>query len=202
MPPNPTPPYWLRATPAPSVPVSEPDADLEALDSYEPVPSRPRSAQQSLVLLLGVFFVATICVNLWPDESSVASSAEATGIPAEAVIASLAAERREHVARAAAIRALEAVTAGAPASGQTQSQSPDDKAGSKSEQGQSATTQPGDGGGGGGGGGQTSDDGNLTLPLVGETPLSEPETKLPLVDDAIAEVTSTDLLSEPVTVLP
>lgn len=196
MPPNPTPPYWLRATPAPSVTVSEPDTDLEALDPYEPVPSRPRSAQQSLVLLLGVFFVATICVNLWPDESSVASSAEATGIPAEAVIASLAAERAEHSARAAATRALD--SAGAPAS-ETRSQSSGGKAGSQDEQGQAATTEPSEPVGKD----PSSPTGNLTLPIVGETPLSEPEVpELPLLDDAIAGVTTTDLLSEPETVLP
>lgn len=160
---NPTPPYWLRAASAPSVTVSEPDADLEESGSLE-----PRSARQSLVLLLAAFVVAIVCVNLWPDDGHVASSAEATGIPAEAVIASLAAERKEHAARAAATRALEAANAPAPTSGETQPQNPGGTAGSKDEGSQSATTEPG-------GGGQTPAKENLTLPIVGETPLPEPE---------------------------
>jgi hypothetical protein len=143
--------------------VSEPDADPE-----EPVFSEPRSARQSLFLLLVVFVVATVCVNLWPDDGHVASSAEATGIPAEAVIASLAAERQEHAARAAATRAPEAANAPAPTSGETQPQNPGGSAGSKDEGSQSATTEPG-------GGGQTPAKENLTLPIVGETPLPEPE---------------------------
>jgi hypothetical protein len=164
MPPNPTPPYWLRAASAPSLPVSEPDADHE-----ERLSSEPRSTRHSLVLLLAVFVVATVCVNLWPDESSVASSAEATGIPAEAVIASLAAERLEHSARAAATRALESATADAPAS-ETRSQSPGGKAGSNDEQGQAATTDPSPPVGKD----PAPPTGNLTLPIVGETPLPDP----------------------------
>jgi hypothetical protein len=182
MPPNPTPPNWLRVTTAPSIPVSEPDADLE-----EPFSSQPRSARESLVLLLAVFVVATVCVNPWPDEGHVASSAEATGIPADAVIASLAAERREHAARAGATRALESAIAGGPTSGETQPQSPGGKAGSKDQDSQPATTQPG-------GGNQTPAKENLTLPIVGETPLPEPEVPgSPLPELPLPEVSLPDV---------
>jgi hypothetical protein len=201
MPPNPTPPQWLRATPAPSLPVSEPDADPE------PVASQSRSARQSIVLLLAVFFVAAVCFNLWPDEGHVASSAEATGIPAEAVIASLAAERREHSARAAATRALDSVTAGTPTSGETQPQSPGGKADSKDEeQGQAATTNPQQPAGGG----SAPAKGNLTLPVVGETPLPDPGLpEVPVVElpalpltPAVPEVPEVPLPPVPSTPLP
>ena len=188
---NPTPPYWLRAASAPSIHVSEPDADHE-----EPLSSEPRSTRHSLVLLLAVFVVATVCVNLWPDEGHVASSAEATGIPAEAVIASLAAERREHAARAAATRALESATAGGPTSGETQPQSPGGTSGSKDQDSQPATTQPG-------GGSQTPAKENLTLPIVGETPLPEPEVpgltvpEVPLPDVSVPGVSTAELPALP-----
>jgi hypothetical protein len=191
MPQNPTPPYWLRAASAPSLPVSEPDADPE-----EPFSSAPRSTRHSLGLLLAVFVVAVVCVNLWPDEGHVASSAEATGIPAEAVIASLAAERREHAARAGATRALESAIAGGPTSGETQPQSPGGKAGSKDQDSQPATTQPG-------GGNQTPAKENLTLPIVGETPLPESEVpgltvpEVPLPDVSAAGVSTPELPALP-----
>jgi len=163
---NPTRPYWLRAASAPSIHVSEPDADHE-----EPLSSEP--TRHSHVLLLAVFVVATACVNLWPDEGRVASSPEATGIPAEAVIASLAAERREHAARAAATRALESATAGGPTSSETQPQNPGGKAGSKDPDSQAVTTQPG--------GGSQSPVPEVPLPDVSVLGVSTPE--LPALPD-------------------
>ena len=169
MPNNPTPPYWIRTTPTLSATVTEPPVDLEASEPNEPAGASRWSSHPSLLLFLGVFLVATVCVNLWPDEGHVASSTEA-GIDAEGVVASLVAERREHAALAAVTRERESA-ATATANGETRPQSPGGKAGSNEENGEGATTEPPKPGGEG----PTPANGNLTLPVLGETPLPEPE---------------------------
>lgn len=189
MPPNPTPPYWIRTTPRLSVTVTEPPLDLEPYEPDEPASPTGWSSHPSLLLFLGVFLVATICVNLWPDEGHVASSTEA-GIDAEAVVASLVAERREHAALAAVTAATDA-----PASGDTRPQGPGGKAGND-ENGQAATTKPPEPGGDG----TTQGNGNLTLPLVGETPLPEPD--IPVVPVPDVPVPAVSAPPVPGTLLP
>lgn len=162
MQPNPTPPYWIRTTPRLSVTVTEPPLDLEPYEPDEPASPTGWSSHRSLLLFLGVFFVATLFVNLWPDEGHVASQTEA-GIDAEGVVASLVAERREHAALATVTAATDA-----PASGDTRPQGPGGKAGND-ENGQAATTTPDPAEA------PTPGKGNLTLPLVGETPLPQPD---------------------------
>lgn len=156
--------------------VTAPSVDLEASEPDEPAGASRWSSHPSLLIFLGVFLVATVCVNLWPDEGHVASSTEA-GIDAEGVVASLVAERREHAALAAVTRERESAATDAPANGETRPQSPGGKTGSNEETGEAATTKPSDPAGED----PTPAKGNLTLPVIGETPLPEPE--LPAVPE-------------------
>jgi hypothetical protein len=128
------------------------------------------STTPASVLFLGVFLVATVCVHLWPDEGHVASST-ATGIDAEAVVASLVVERREHAALAAATHEPEPPATDAPANGETRTEGPGGKAGSNQEQEEAATatpTEPVDEA-------PTAAKETVILPVLGETPLPEPQ---------------------------
>ena len=188
MPPNPTLPYSIRRTPAPSVTVAEPPLDLEASEPDESAGVSRWSSHRSILAFLGVFFVATVCANLWADEGHVASSTEATGIDAEGVVASLVAERREHAALADLRREQESAVTGSPGSATAQPASPggdansteqSDDVESSNQQQQQQQQQPA--------GGRDPDpgSGNLTLPVVGETPLAEPQVpEVPLLDSA------------------
>jgi len=173
MPNNPTPPYWIRTTPTLSATVTEPPVDLEASEPNEPAGASRWSSHPSLLLFLGVFLVATVCVNLWPDEGHVASSTEA-GIDAEGVVASLVAERREHAALVTVTRERESGATDSPANGETRPQTPGGKTGSNEETGEAATTKPSEPVG------EAPAKGNLTLPVIGETPLPEREIPDPL----------------------
>lgn len=133
------------------------------------------STTPTSLLFLGVFLVATVCVHLWSDEGHVTSSTEATGIDAEAVVASLVAERREHAALAAATRAPESAVTDAPVNGETQTESPGGTAGSNQQEEEAATTTPAERVGEA----PAPAEEDLTLPVIGDTPIPEP--KVPVI---------------------
>jgi hypothetical protein len=152
------------------------------------------STTPASLLFLGVFLVATVCVYRWPDEGHVASSTEATGIDAEAVVASLVAERREHAALAAHTQATESATIDAPANGETPTESPGGNANSNQEQEEAATATPAEPVGEA----PTAAKGTVILPVLGETPLPEPE----ILDLPAPEVSARPLPALPDVPLP
>jgi hypothetical protein len=145
----------------------------------------------SLLFLL-VFLVATVCVHLWPDEGHVASF-EASGIDADAVVASLTIERREHASLAAATtRAPESAATDAGANGETRPQSSGGKTApdeDREEAEEPATTTPAE---------PVGEEPKpakrtVTLPVIGETPLPEPE----ILDLPVPEVPAPQLPALP-----
>jgi hypothetical protein len=167
-----------------------------------PQPTSPRwiSTTPASLLFLLAFLVATVCVHLWPDEGHVASSIESTGIDAEAVVASLTAERREHVALAAATRVQESAATDTGATDETQPQSPGGKAAPTEEHGEAAAPT------------QAEPVGEerkpaketLTLPVIGETPLREPELpELPVPEVPAPQLPALpEVPTDPGTLLP